>query len=647
MSTKSRRITTEDLYKMKWGGDPQLSPKGDLIAYVLKEVDPEDNMKYKSHIWVVPTKGGEPRQYTNGPTSESNPRWSADGKMLAFTSTRNSYNQIWVIPTTGGEATQLTSNKFNVGAPEWSPDGKKIAFTASVSPNWECEDNDKVKSDVKVITRLRYKMDGIGFLGDKRSHLFVIDVNTKEQLQLTTGDYDHRGCSWSPCSKYLAFSANRTKEADYENVSDIWVASAIGGDLMQVTNGMGPASNPVWSPDGQSIAYIGHENAYQGATLSKVYVIPKEGGTAVNILADFDRSAMNLMWEETKTIYFAAINGPRVGIYQANVDSTSATALIEGDYVIGGLSYNKGQFALHITTPTDMGDIYYYDGGEPKKLTHLNKALEEELALSLPELFSFQSDGMMVEGWVLKPIGFKEGETYPAIIQIHGGPHSTYMHSFNHEFQLMAAQGYVVVYTNPPGSQGYGQEFVIQTHHDWGGKDYNAIMAAVEHVSAYDYVDEARFGITGGSYGGYLTNWAIGHTNFFKAAVTQRSTALRYSQFGTSDIGYFNGTFEFKGNPWDNPEFYLERSPITYVKNIETPLLIIHSENDLRCPIEQGEQLYSALKWLRKEVMFVRFPNESHGLSRTGKPRHRVERLEHIIGWFKKYIETNEKQYSF
>jgi dipeptidyl aminopeptidase/acylaminoacyl peptidase len=246
----------------------------------------------------------------------------------------------------------------------------------------------------------------------------------------------------------------------------------------------------------------------------------------------------------------------------------------------------------------------------------------------------------------MKPVGYQPGVQYPAILEIHGGPHVAYGYTFMHEFHLLCAAGYAVIFTNPPGSQGYGQEFVIQTHHDWGGADYRGIMAAVDHVSQYDFIDTERLGVTGGSYGGYMTNWIIGHDQRFKAAVTQRSTSNRFSMFGTSDVGFMNGQFEFKENPWDNPEFYLERSPITYVNNINTPLLIIHSEEDYRCPIEQGEQLFTALKWLRREVVFVRFPNENHELSRSGQPRHRAERLEHIVNWFKKYIPTLAEEYS-
>ena len=241
---------------------------------------------------------------------------------------------------------------------------------------------------------------------------------------------------------------------------------------------------------------------------------------------------------------------------------------------------------------------------------------------------------------MLNPYGLEQAKRYPLVLEIHGGPHAAYGYSFMHEFQVLTSLGYCVLFTNPQGSQGYGQAFNAATHHDWGGQDYRDVMGAVDYAIGLDYVDAERLGVTGGSYGGYMTNWMIGHTDRFKAAVTLRSTSSRYSMFGTSDVGFFNGEYEFNGNPWDNLQHYMERSPITYVGNVTTPVMIIHSEQDYRCPVEQGEQFYTALKWLGKEAVFVRFPDENHELSRSGKPRHRVERLQHLSGWFTKHISV-------
>lgn len=279
-------------------------------------------------------------------------------------------------------------------------------------------------------------------------------------------------------------------------------------------------------------------------------------------------------------------------------------------------------------------------GNNPVKVTTLNDEFLSGIALSEPEEFwvASQADGQQIQCWVMKPIGFQPGTKYPMILEIHGGPHAMYSNSFMHEFQLMAARGYVVVYTNPRGSQGYGEAFTRYTHMAWGEKDMPDVMAAVDHILEQGYVDESRMGITGGSYGGYMTLWMIGHTDRFKAAVTQRCVSNLYSFYGTSDIGWGFGGYEFGGTPWENREHFMKYSPITYVKEMTTPLLIVHSEQDFRCPIEQGEQVFISLKKLGREVEFVRFPDENHNLSRSGKPKHRIERLEYIIGWFDRHM---------
>lgn len=662
MPESKRRITIADLKAMNWVSDPRIAPNGEQIAYVVKQVDPKDDKKYVSRIWLTDCANSQPVELTAGPKIDTNPRWSPDGQQLAFTSNREGKNQIWILPMSGGEAKQLTQQKVGAGAPIWSPDGKKIAYVARVSAN-EVED-DKNASDVKVITRLHYKMNGLGFLGDRYAQIFVVDVATGEEKQITNGDYDCGAPTWAPCSTKLAFSSNRTEEPDYNNLSDIWVVGVDGGELTRLTPGDGPSSNPSWSPCGQYVAYLGHNNEYKSATLARIMVVPATGGEAANLTASFDRSIGNacgsdmvtsvdpgLVWSaNSKHIFFLSSDGARTKVWRvANEAGATVEAITcDREQVVYGMSLATAhdRLALTITDPLHIGDVFCLDlGSKPRQLTAHNEALLAELELTAPEQFTVESDGMTVEGWLMKPVGFQSGVKYPSVLEIHGGPHVAYGYTFMHEFHLLCASGYAVIFTNPPGSQAYGQEFVTQTHHDWGGADYRGIMAAVDHVSQYDYIDTDRLALTGGSYGGYMTNWIIGHDQRFKAAVTQRSTASRYSMFGTSDVGFLNGQFEFKENPWDNPEFYLERSPITYVNNMHTPLLILHSEEDLRCPIEQGEQLYTALKWLRREVVFVRFPNENHELSRSGQPRHRAERLEHMVNWFKKYVPTIAEEY--
>ncbi|QOR36586.1 S9 family peptidase [Clostridium sp. 'deep sea'] len=662
--TNKRRITVEDLYNMKWISDPQISPDGSLIAYVLKTVDPKDKMKYQNHIWMVPTDGSrEAYQFTNLCSSETNPRWSPDSKTLIFTAKRDEFTQAWSIPVAGGAPLEVTDNRFNTGAPVWSPDGTKIAYTAKVKPESDC--NEAEKSDVKYIDKLFYKLNGTGFLDNKVSQLFVTDINSGDTTQLTKSEFAVAAPSWSPCSKFLAFSSNRTEDAEYNNLTDIWTIDLKAENLTKITTTGGRASSPSWSPNGKYIAYIGDKMEHGSATISTIYLINLASKEEINLLPNLETAPRHavggdsvsspsngLIWSKNnKHIYFNASMYGKTALYKVETTKEAKlTKLTEGDEVLYGMSYSDESktFAVTRSSFITIGDLFVIDDNNNRRqLTDVNSALLAEVELSQPEQFKYNYDRFEIEGWIMKPYGFKEGETYPTILEIHGGPHAAYGHIFFHEFQLLAAKGYTVVFTNPPGSSNYGQDFYTQTHHDWGGLDYRSLMAAVDYVNEnYNYVAKDNWGVTGGSYGGYMVNWMIGQTDFFKAGVSLRSTCNRYSQFGTSDVGFFNGNYEQKGNPWDNAEFYLKVSPLTYVNNVKTPLMLIHSENDLRCPISQAEEFFSALKWLKKEVVMVRFPNETHELSRAGKPKHRIERLNYLLGWFTDHIKISNDMYS-
>ncbi|CAA9558785.1 MAG: Acylamino-acid-releasing enzyme [uncultured Thermomicrobiales bacterium] len=685
-----RGITPEDLYRFTYVSDPQLSPDGATVAFVRTTIDREAD-GYRSQIWVVPSGGeGTPRRFTAGP-GDTAPRWSPDGQTLAFLAKRGGAGvgnkaQIWLIGATGGEAWPLTDLPEGASAPEWSPDGARIVCTSQVraaddrdrdEPTPPTEEGRK-KSDVRVIDHLKNRLDGEGFYDDRRRHLFVVPVRGQERgvaRQVTAGECNENVPAWSPDGQTLAFVSARHADRDYDNKSDIWTIS-VGDDGVaeprRVTRTTGPCSGPVFSPDGATIAYTGHDNAPDSgpSTIAGLWVVPTDGSAAPrNLTAAIDRPvgagigtdsrygtpADRPLWTPDGGGLLCLISdrgdGPLIQIDAANGE---VTRVLDGPRQItnASLSADGRRLALAISTATNPADLFACDldaSGAAlveRRLTASNAALFAEVAISEHRKHRYTAaDGQALDAWVLTPPDFDPARRYPLILEIHGGPQALYGESFYLEFQILAARGYVVLYTNPRGSDGYGQSFVNALRHDWGGVDYRDVIAGLDWLIGEGSVgiDEGRLGVTGGSYGGYLTNWIIGQTERFRAAVSGRSTANRYSHYGHSDIGSFTGDWQFGGPPWENAAHYLERSPITYAPRVTTPLLLESQEQDLRCPIPQAEEFYTAIKKLRRaNVQLIRFPGESHGMARGGKPAHRVERLTRIADWFDKYLGVRE-----
>jgi dipeptidyl aminopeptidase/acylaminoacyl peptidase len=662
---KTRQLTSHDLAKIKIIEDCKISPDGEKIVFVEKVLNLEKN-EYNSKIYSLPFSGGTPRDFTQGP-HDSSPVFSPDGKLLAFLRKVGDFLQIFVIPVDGGEARQLTCIKNSPSEMCWSPDGTQIAFSAFVTEKGLVSEDEKPEEDpykkynqdVKVINRIWYKLDGKGFLHDKRSQIFLVDVASGNTKQITFGDHDAFSPRFSPDGKWIVFSSNRNPESDYEPYSYIYIVSKEGGEPLNLTPGEFFAVCPNFSPNGEVIAFVGTEDAKNFYASPRLWIVPTQGGKpecltripdrpvtdqSINDLRAFDHGGELPIWDaKGEKLYISRSDAGKVYLIGVDVKTKKTKEYVVGNHVVHkwDIAPKAEKGAVVIGDPTNPNDIWSLDlsNGETKRLTQINHDFLREVSLSTPEFISTHSkDGTRVEGWILKPPNFQEGEKYPAIIEIHGGPMAMYAWSFFFEFQLLANHGFVVAYSNPRGSMGYEEAFCEAIKGDWGNLDYQDVMAFTDEVSKKSYVDETRLGVAGGSYGGFMTNWIIGHTQRFKAAVTMRSVTNEASMCGTSDYGHLWEYHHGGGNPWSNPEHYRKISPIAYVANMKTPLLILHSEEDLRCPIEQAEQLFVFLKKLKQEVLFIRFPGESHDLSRTGKPWHRIFRLDQIVKWFEHHL---------
>lgn len=662
-----RQITAEDLYRLQTISSCEISPDGRYVIFSVHRVDKKTEKKY-SNVWVVPTDGGGARQFTRGEQMDVQPQWSPGGAQIAFLSNRvdEGQQQLYVVPFDGGEARRLSDLTGTFGTFEWSPDGRQLVFSFRKKDRADIEreaDEQKKKLGVvsRRIERVNFKYDGAGFLPRGRWHIWTINTRTGRAKQLTDGEvHDEQEPRWSPDGRLIAFFSNRSDDPDSDREGvDLFVMPANGGEPSKIETPLGLKKLASFSPDGEWLAYVGTEGRGDWWKNDRLWVVPADGkGEARNLTieSDFTVSTETLAdvgslemtpptWSpDGETIYFQVSHHGNTVVKSISRDGGSLASVVEEDGVVGAFTLGGAQSKLAYIHGdiADPGQIWVRQvpGQRPRRLTRLNRTvLRKTEDFEVEEVWIKGPAGNDLEGWIVKPPGFDASRKYPSILEIHGGPLAQYGRFFMHEFYYLASQGYVVYFSNPRGGKGYGEEHAGAAWNNWGTVDYDDVMAWTDFVEQKPYIDKDRMGVTGGSYGGYMTNWIIGHTDRFKAAVTQRSVSDLVSFYGATDMNWVWQQVFGDEPPWEDTENYWRQSPMKYIGNVKTPTMVIHSEQDLRCPIEQSEQVFVALKRLGVDTEMIRFPGESHGLSRGGRTDRRVERLHHILRWFDRYLK--------
>lgn len=641
------KLTLDLFLDWEYVVNPQISPDGSQIVYTRRWTD-KINDKFENEVWIMNADGSRNRFLMKG----GSPAWSPDGKRLAYIAPGQPQGaQIFVKwMDAAGEGTQLTRLERSPSNLAWSPDGKHIAFNMLVPAKPALRaalpgrpEGAKWIEPPRVIDRLNYRADGAGYTPEGFTHIFLISDEGGVPRQLTDGDYNHNSPEWMPDSASIVFSAVRKPDAEYIRFGqEVYSLSLRTNQIKQLTDRDGQDSQPAVSPNGKYIAYLGFDRNNDTYNVSKLYLMDADGGNKKVLTESFDRTPFGLMWaEDNSGIYFAAEDKGTNNLYFSAVTGGAPKQITTGNHQLLPSSVSKnGIVAGVLSDPKEPGDLVVFNlkNPVPKKVTDVNGDLLEGRKLGDQEEIWYDSvGGYKVQGWIVKPPDFDPNKKYPLMLYIHGGPHTMYGVGFNFEFQNHAAEGYVVLYTNPRGSTGYGKTFGNAINNNYPGQDYDDLMNGVDAVVKKGYVDEKNLFVTGGSGGGVLTSWIVGHTTRFAAAVTQKPVINWYSFVGTTDGAdwYYN----FKKLPWEDPSEHLQRSPITYVGNVKTPTMVLTGDIDLRVPLEQPEQYFRALKLLKVPTALVRLADEYHGYNSPGlrHPSNRLSQISFIRMWFDKY----------
>ncbi|MGJ3240758.1 MAG: S9 family peptidase [Anaerolineae bacterium] len=678
MSNEKRLVQTDDIFKIKNVEDPQISPDGQWIAYVVVNANKLEK-RYDRDIYLAYNDGSQITRLTHS-GNNTTPRWSPDGTQLAFVSTRAEKPQIYILPiNTAGEARTLTSHQNGAVAPSWSPDGKHIAYLSASNADERAkedqneagdppkdklegkhrterqQEDEKTRWDPRPMERIPYRQ-GTSFMDDRNAQIYIIPTDDTlsgedaKPRRLTSADENYSPPQWSKSGRTIvttrAWNIGADETFQYSNIYLIDVASGVE---RRIKDDAYAYFSPIPSYDGD---WLICSRVPSGATdaLTRLTLVPLEGGgDPVDLNLELDRAVMGYDWLEDGSLVVLVATEGRVEIHSLDPRTLTSTPLVTEEQTITGFDVNRsGSFAYVSRTTTRLSELFFMNDSHNRRITTVNQDYMDEVTVQATHEIWFENpDGQKIQGWYILPPNYEDGKQYPLALNIHGGPHVMWTPSAPamwHEWQVHARAGYVVFFCNPRGSDGYGQKHLSAIRSNWGKVTMDDVMAGIDAMLAKGFVDEKRMAITGGSFGGYMTAWIIGHTDRFVSAVPQRGVYNISSFYGTSDVPRLMSA-EFECEPWENPNKFWEHSPLAYAHNIKTPTLIIHSENDFRVPIEQGEQFFA---WIRRAthtpVKMLRYPREGHELSRSGEPHHRVSRLDEMVKWFDTYCQPEKPQ---